>query len=87
MYLLIEHDGTKQNNELAVALKNIAEDNYGATCEFIINNVPDIGIFDSEAKELIRFTGPRSEDELNYIINFINEDEDELRNIPASKLR
>jgi len=87
MYLLIEHDGTKQNNDLAVALKNVAEDDFGATCEFVISDVPDIGIFDSENRELIRFAGPRTEDELNYIIHFINEEEDELRNIPTSKLR
>lgn len=89
MYLLIEHDGTEVNNNLAVALKHIAEDDFGATCEFIISDVPDIGIYNEDQKELIRFNGPRADVDLNYILKFINEEEedDEIRNIRALELR
>jgi len=75
MYLLIEHNGTETSNTLAGALKDIAEDNFGATCEYIISDVPDIGLYNEDQKELIRFNGPRSEEDLNYILNFINEEE------------
>lgn len=75
MYLLIEHDGTEGNNNLARALKSVAEDNFGATCEYIVGNSPDITLYDDEQKELIKFSGPRSEDELNYILNYIIEEE------------
>lgn len=78
MYLLIEHDGTEINNDLARALKNVAEDNFGATCEYIIGTSPEISIYDENLKELVKFNGPRSEADLNYIINFIIEDEAEL---------
>jgi hypothetical protein len=77
MYLLIEHDGTEDNNNLARALKNIAEDNFGATCEYIIGDSPEIAIYDENQKELIKFNGPRSDADLNYIIDFIIEDEAE----------
>lgn len=89
MYLLIEHNGTDDSNNFVEALKHIAEDNFGATCEFIVSDVPDVGIYNENQKELIRFSRPRSADDLNYILNFINEEEDEneLRNIQASKLR
>ena len=75
MYLLIEHDGTESNNNLARALKSVAEDNFGATCEYIVGNSSDITLYDDEQKELIKFSGPRSDDELNYILNFIIEEE------------
>jgi len=101
MYLLIEHNGTEAANDLAVALKNVAEDNFGATCEFVISDIPDIGIYNEDQKELIRFTGPRSNEDLNYIINFIYEDDEDkeaerrkkarkkdgLRNISTPELR
>lgn len=75
MYLLIEHDGTESNNNLAIALKNLAEDNFGATCEFIIGKEPDITIYNEDQKELISFSGYRSDDDLNYILNYINEED------------
>ncbi len=78
MYLLIEHDGTEENNNLARALKNIAEDNFGATCEYIIGVSPEIAIYDEDQKELIKFNGPRSEADLDYILSYIMEDEAEL---------
>ena len=78
MYLLIEHNGTQDNNDLARALKNIAEDNFGATCEYVIGTSPEIAIYDEDQKELIKFNGPRSEADLDYILNFIIEDEAEL---------
>lgn len=78
MYLLIEHDGTEDNNDLARALKNVAEDNFGATCEYVIGNSPEIRIYDEDQKELIKFSGPRSVADLDYILNFIIEDEAEL---------
>lgn len=75
MYLLIEHSGTKESNDLAGALRNVAEDNFGATCEYIISDVPDIGLYNEDQKELIRFSSPKSDEDLNYILNFINEEE------------
>ena len=75
MYLLIEHDGTESNIGLARALKNAAEDNFGATCEYIVGNSSEISVYDEDQKELIKFSGPRTEDELNYILNFIIEEE------------
>jgi len=75
MYLLIEHNGTQENNNLAVALKTIAEDEFGATCEFIIGKEPDITIYNEDQRELISFSGYRSDDDLKYILNFINEEE------------
>ena len=75
MYLLIEHDGTKNNNDLAVALKNLAEDEFGATCEFIVGNEPDITVYNEDQRELISFNGYKSDDDLKYILNFINEEE------------
>jgi len=75
MYLLIEHDGTKLNNDIARALKSVAEDNFGATCEYIVGNSSDISVYDDEQRELIKFSGSRSDDELNYILNYIIEEE------------
>jgi len=75
MYLLIEHDGTESSNNLAIALKNLAEDNFGATCEFIVGKEPDITIYNEDQKELISFSGYRSDDDLNYILNYINEED------------
>jgi len=75
MYLLIEHNGTKENNILASNLKDIAEDDFGATCEFIIGNSSDIAIYDEDQKELIKFTSPRSNEDLKYILNYIIEEE------------
>ncbi len=75
MYILIEHNGTEENNALARALNDVAEDNFGATCEYIVGTSSDISIYDEDQKELINFSGPRSEEELNYILNFILEEE------------
>lgn len=75
MYLLIEHNGTKENNILASNLRDIAEDDFGATCEFIIGNSSGIAIYDEDQKELIKFTSPRSSEDLNYILNYIIEEE------------
>ena len=75
MYLLIEHNGTKENNILASNLKDIAEDDFGATCEFIIGNSSDIAIYDEDQKDLIKFTSPRSNEDLKYILNYIIEEE------------
>jgi hypothetical protein len=75
MYLLIEHDGTQDNTKLASTLKDIAEDEFGATCEFVIGKEPDITIYNEDQKELISFSGYRSDDDLKYILNFINEEE------------
>lgn len=36
MYLLIEHNGTEENTKLASKLRDIAEDDFGATCEYAI---------------------------------------------------
>jgi len=77
MYLLIEHNGSKENNDLAVALKDIAQDEFGATCQFIIGNSPDICVYNEDQKELIRFSGPRSDADLNYILNFIIDEMEE----------
>lgn len=76
MYLLIEHDGTENSNNLARALKNVAEDDFGATCEYIIGNSEGISVYDEDQKELIKFSGPRTNEELNYILNFIIEEEE-----------
>ena len=75
MYLLIEHSGTDDSNNFAEALKHIAEDNFGVTCEFIISDVPDIGLYNEDQKELVRFSRPKTPEEINYILNFINEED------------
>jgi len=75
MYLLIEHNGTEDNNKIAQNLKEIAEDNFGATCEFVIGNSPEVILYNDEQKELIRLENSCADEELNYILNFINEEE------------
>lgn len=75
MYILIEHNGTKESNDVASTLKDIAEDEFGATCEFVIGDTSDFTIYDEDQKELIKFTGPRSNEDLKYILNYIIEEE------------
>lgn len=75
MYILIEHNGTKESNNLANILQDIAEDDFGATCEFIIGDDPNFTIYNEDQKELIKFTGPRSNEDLKYILNYIIEEE------------
>ena len=77
MYLLIEHNGTNESNSLASTIKDIAEDDFGATCEFVIGDSPDFTIYDENQKELIKFTGPRSNEDLKYILNYVVEEDEE----------
>lgn len=77
MYLLIEHNGTEENTKLASKLRDIAEDDFGATCEYAIGNLSGITLYDDDQDELINFSGPRSDDDLRYILHFVMKEEDE----------
>jgi len=77
MYILIEHDGTPTNVNLGTKLKNIIEDEYGGVCEIMIGNSPNITLYNMDMREILRFDGIHSDEDLEYIIKFIIDDEEE----------
>lgn len=77
MYLLIEHSGTKEHNELASKIAETAESDFGATCDFTIGDDPSvIVLYDENLKQLAEFSNPRTDDDITFILHFLlNEEE------------
>lgn len=80
MYLLIEHSGTKEHNELSSKIQEIAESELGATCDFTIgDSTSTITLYDKNLKQLAEFSNPRTDDDITFILHFLL-DGDNLEN-------
>jgi len=56
MYILIEHSGTEEHNNIVEEIKDHLEDTYGVTCESIVGkeNGP-ITLYNEDQEVLVEF--------------------------------
>jgi hypothetical protein len=76
MYLLVEHNGTKDHVKIAEHIKTYAEDTFGATCEDTVSYDDCITLYTETLEKVAAFTDSPSESDLHFYCGLIYNEEE-----------
>ena len=75
MYILVEHSGTANHNQVAEFIKDFAEDEFGYTCESVVGAEDSpVVVYTESLDKIAEFNKNPDETELYFYFKYLKDE-------------